>query len=891
MIVNDARKPQQTLVERAFAAVRQRRSPLFQAAVLACAFLLGMVAHRQGVVGWLRSGIALAAPSAVAALDAVRDPGGTLAARRAATRLPQIHIDMGYEHFDRIRQKRDEALKRGLLFVTDDDMVPAEIRLGSGEVLRVRMRLKGDLTDHLAGDKWSYRVIARGTDHFLGMRRFSIQHPATRNYLSEWGWLETLRAEGILAPRYHFADVVFNGTSLGIFAVEEHFAGELIEAHGRREGVIVNLEETHYWERRDVLGQEPARSDMVQLGGFRNNLIEARRSARVDGNPVLAGQRDAAMGLMRAFQDGERTASEVFDAELFGRFLALSDLWEARHGLIWNNMNFYYNPITAKLEPVGFDGDAQEFIDATLYSLVRPLTSRILRDPEVARHYVQTLDRISRPEYAEELQAKLGEAYRGYRGALYQEFPESRQDIWTGVRRKQELIRRALAPTRLTLALVTGSTAAGTPAGLQVEVRNALSLPVEIVELLVGEDRIAAREAWVGGAGREVERGGIMLNGGPRSADEPVEYAVFRLPPRAARAAADGTEVRVVSRLIGLPGADTAAARSYSIALGSGPLPAIPSVEEALRRHPFLQRGDAGVLRVRPGRWDVRGDLVLPAGMTLEAGAATTLRFERQAILFTHSPLRFAGTAEAPFVLEPQDSSWQGLMVMSARAPSTWEHVVVLNTTGIDRPGWFLTGAINFYESPIHLSLTRIHGTTAEDAINVIRTTFSFRDCEIGGARSDAFDGDFVDGVVENCRFFDIGGDGVDISGSRVVVRNTFFHDILDKAISVGEHSHVDAYGIRVERASMAVASKDRSTARVEGATLRDVTLAGFAAFVKKPEFGVARIDATGVRFLDDSRRTLVQKGSLVVLNGQRDTGIDMDVKAGYEAGILGTHK
>jgi hypothetical protein len=884
MIVNDARTPRRGPHHWLSELLRRRRSRLFDGGVLLFVFLLGMVAHRQGMAGWLRSGVALAAPRAVAALETVRDPAGALEARRHAAKLPQLHVDMGYEHYDRIRQKRDEALKRGLLFVTDEDMVPAQIRLTTGEAVRVRMRLKGDLTDHLAGNKWSYRIVTRGTDHVFGMRRFSIQHPATRNYLSEWGWLETLRLEGILAPRYTFVDVVFNGTSQGIFAVEEHFSGELIEAHGRREGVIVNLEEAHYWERRDRLGQEPWRADMLQLGGFRNNLIDTRRGSRVAGSPVLAGQRDAAIGMLRAFQEGERTASDVFDAELFGRFLALTDLWEARHGLIWNNMNFYFNPITTKLEPIGFDGDAQSFIDISLYSLVRPLTSRILGDPEVARHYVQTLDRISRPEYLRELQDSLGEQYRGYRGALHQEFPDSRADIWTGVRRKQELIRRVLEPTRQTLALVTSGVD-----GVQVELRNALTLPVEVVELMAGEERVAAAEAWTGGGGRRTAAG-VMLDGGSRDIDEPLKYARFTLPPHLARAAAV-SEVRVVTRIVGLAALDTAAARPYVPVLRDGPLPRLPTVEEALRRHPFLEAGGPGLLRVRPGRWDVRGDLVVPAGTALEAGPGTTLRFERQAILFTRSPLRFAGEAGAPVVLEPQDSSWQGLMVMSAREPSTWDHVVVLHTSGIDRPGWFLVGAVNFFESPIHLVRTRIYGTTAEDAINVIRTTFSFRDCEIGGARSDAFDGDFVEGVVENCRFYEIGGDAVDVSGSRIVVRNTFFHDILDKAISAGEHSQVQAYGMRAERVSMAVASKDRSTVRVEGATLRDISLAGFAAFVKKPEFGVARLDATGVQFLDDSRRTLVQKGSLVVLNGQHDTGVDMDVKAGYEAGILGTHK
>ena len=79
-------------------------------------------------------------------------------------------------------------------------MVKAEWRF-AGRSIPVKMRLKGDWVDHLRGDKWSYRVHVEGEDAFLGMRHFSIQNPATRNYLYEWAYLEHLRAEKEW-PRY-----------------------------------------------------------------------------------------------------------------------------------------------------------------------------------------------------------------------------------------------------------------------------------------------------------------------------------------------------------------------------------------------------------------------------------------------------------------------------------------------------------------------------------------------------------------------------------------------------------------------------------------------------------------------------------------------------------------
>ena len=50
-------------------------------------------------------------------------------------------------------------------------------------------------------------------------------------------------------------------------------------------------------------------------------------------------------------------------------------------------------------------------------------------------------------------------------------------------------------------------------------------------------------------------------------------------------------------------------------------------------------------------------------------------------------------------------------------------------------------------------------------------------------------DGDFVNGLIYNCQFSEVSGDGVDFSGSNVSVENCFFKNIDDKSISVRKKS------------------------------------------------------------------------------------------------------
>ncbi len=97
---------------------------------------------------------------------------------------PHIFIDVKFRHFEKLREKRDAALEQNALFTAADDLVPAKIR-HLGETTKVRIRLKGDFTDHLLTDKWSLRVEVRGDKQLFGMRRFSLQAPSTKNYHHE----------------------------------------------------------------------------------------------------------------------------------------------------------------------------------------------------------------------------------------------------------------------------------------------------------------------------------------------------------------------------------------------------------------------------------------------------------------------------------------------------------------------------------------------------------------------------------------------------------------------------------------------------------------------------------------------------------------------------------
>ncbi len=71
--------------------------------------------------------------------------------------MDQIAINVSTENFNQILTKRTEALEAKVLISNDDDWVKANINWNSDSE-KCKLRLKGDWTDHLIGQKWSFRI-------------------------------------------------------------------------------------------------------------------------------------------------------------------------------------------------------------------------------------------------------------------------------------------------------------------------------------------------------------------------------------------------------------------------------------------------------------------------------------------------------------------------------------------------------------------------------------------------------------------------------------------------------------------------------------------------------------------------------------------------------------
>lgn len=791
----------------------------------------------------------------------------------ARPEIERITIDIKYKDFMRLAYQREIALEQGILVAGEDDFVPATIS-HNGESVEVRLRLKGDSTDHLEGDKWSYRIKVKGDNTLLGMKEFSIQHPKTRNYVYEWIFHQALKREGLVSLRYDFVHVTLNGKDLGVFALEEHFEGRLIENNQQREGPIVRFDEDPIWAEV-AIQQSFLSRDYLVFNSFLPTSIDTYDTNKISSDPSVYDQHIRAIYLLESFRRGELKTSEVFDTQKLASFFAIADLVGAQHSINWSNMRFYYNPITSRLEPIGFDGDSGKLIRALsvgLSPLVDPIfLETVFSDLLFYEEYVRALERVSEPSYVDTLLAELDDELKRNLDIIYGEFlvPESRWPVifYEGnLYQNQQFIRKALNPTKGMLAYFHGAT----EDYIELELGNIQTMAIEVLGVTYeGLPLLKPTETTILPE-RPVSYVAPVLECKLRST-RTVDYQIarFTLPAGFVWSEEMSKDLKIRYRLLG-----TGRIREEVVI----PWPFLGDdfvksdffgKEPNVRDFDFLVIDESTKrIRVAPGTWNLDQSLIIPEGYRVIAGEGTRFNLSNSATILSYSPLEFVGDEGASIVIQSTDSTGQGIVVMNADQASVLKYVTFRNLSNPSQSGWELTGAVTFYESPVAISDCQFVGSRSEDALNLVRSDFSIDQTLFSQMFSDAIDADFTRGRIANTYFIEAGNDAIDASGSIIEVENISIDGTGDKGVSAGERSQISGSGINIKNAQIGLASKDMSQLTVQSVEISDSAI-GLAAYQKKAEFGPASMEVHGLEMATVDTPYLVEVHSRVVVDSE----------------------
>lgn len=881
-----------------------------------------------------------------------RDPTPELLPRprQATGELPLLEITIAAADWQKITAHRERALAAKFLFPDPAAIVPATIRRGDRTV-EGTARLKGDWTDHYDTDQWSLRIEL--DEPLQGMRRFSIQHPKTRGYVMEWLVMRTAEKLGVLAPRVEFVHASINGREPKVYYLEERPGKEMLEARGRRDGPIVKFGEDALWSTHKQLdflsvGVLPSDFERMYLAyDAPAEVMSERRLAKVetlnrridravkqarDLQALIVAQ-DLANHSTRVQQSlaqlQGRTVDDLFVTPALGRLLALYTFYQGFHGLLWNQLRLYHDPVRDRLEPIANDSDGSFLLRPGEIVVGSPDARWFRQSPTALTTAYEQLGEMTEPGWAkdlmQELRPELLRAAAAMKATGIQIPGFDVLDSLDTLMRQQvdrlaAFVRPEVAATfdARVVELMDFDSSEHEPGpmrAIEVDVRATTKVPTRIDTFVLSNGRALSPALTAVGIAGEPDTADLVV----RLPDDAVLLPTdgralrFRFPldgrlaglsevqamKRAIRqqlVTPDPTDLTITARYrpVSEPEArqqELVLRTNYDASATTTGRPTPPSLWQALEQHAFLTYDlDSRELRVLPGSHVVEQDVILPDAVTLHIGAGTELVLAHGTVLVMGA-MRSSGTATNPVKLRAADPTqgFEGILVLGTAGPSVLTHTEFSHARAINRGGWQTTGGITFLAQRVELTGCHFHAALGEDALNLIGTRCRLEGCRFTGGPSDLFDGDFVSGEVLRCHFRGSGEDALDVSGSVLSVSNCTFVEIGDKALSVGEGSRLTARDCRVRSAAIAMASKDRSRAVAERLTVDRVEHFVFASYIKKPEFGASQIEAKKLTWNGAGKpRHLAQTTCTVAVDGQTIATEDIDVGALYRAKVLG---
>lgn len=761
-----------------------------------------------------------------------------------------LDLSVDPKDLDALEQVVRKARERGVIMREGNDYVPAELTAG-GSTFKAKVRIKGKMADHVTGEKWSFRVVVRKDKGFRGMQRFSLQHPGTRNYLCDWFYHRLMEGEGLVALRYGFVRLRFNGEDLGVYAYEEHFGPELLAHNMRMKGPLFRFDPGLFWEHR---------LNMLEKVRY-NEPFAAYQAAAVDGfgtedlekDPVQRGYFEEAVARMTAFRSGELRASEVFDADKVARRHAILDLVGGHHSMDWSDVKFYYDPVVKRIEPVAYESfsafhirtlaGSDRYVGGSDPSM--DLHDAYFNDPELFARYVHHLERVSRKEFLDSAFSTLATALDTASAILYREFPYKELD--RSIYYKNQLIIRRL------LDVPKGFHAYAAPAvdSLRITIVPIEGLPMEVFGAVAADGRLLP----------PTERT-IVPCRKPGTVGRPIEVRIA-LDEAWRKAAPARVELRYA--VLGASTMRTVEVFPYACTDGMA-LPAFTApAGYDLRNETMFHVDDAGkLLHIMPGAHTISHDVFIPAGYTVRATAPLRLDLVGGARIVSRSPMDWCGAEDAPISIGSSDAGGGGLVLLSTNAGSRFRHV---RFEGFG-PSAHGTPAIVLQEAGAEWQHCELAEVRTRDLLLVVRSSVVLNACSFTGGR-DQLALAYAQAALSELDLQGAGDDAIAVKGGSVGLRNSAVAAAQGSALVMDEFAEAGVTGGRFASASDVVGVAEGARLELSDARLGPTPAAALDVEGLHARHGPSTVMFKAVE-IDATMPLKIGKGNDVSVNGEK---------------------
>jgi hypothetical protein len=730
--------------------------------------------------------------------------------KKENSNLKEIEIFIKFKHLENLLNDRKKALIEDINDGSKN--VPCKVSDGTN-IFKCKVKLKGNRSDHWTSIKrMSLRISVKG-GYIHGMKEFAIQKPGSRQFPYDVMFHEVNNKLGRLSTnRQGFFKISFNGENWGVMNAEPVIDEKFLEVQEvKRLGTfrISNEDRSAYFRKwndgryLDYYIADP--SVTINIKGNDNEVL---------ANPVLK-EVFSHVHLSISNKDGS-----IFDRQKMIANLALALTWGNTHTLGARNMFFTWNAYQQNLEPILTDQgswrDAKEYTQ----KLSLPYAYRIIFDqkPLDESELMQELDKLDNF-------FKENNPINGINSLKDKFFPNDQRFSKTPIYDNLTFLKSNA--TEIVQKLNSLS-------NLSSSDNNTIQQKTITKEQLKKIAKVSEIFHYSDGTLRIFNLLGDTIKVESIIADTKI-INVDRMIPHSVNESLSYIEIK--TDLVGnynenilvkfnINGEEKINKSDFSFTKINYELASPKEAKSFCKINNFEEECElSGELNFDESKIFHSKTIIHPGTkITLQSGVS----------LIFNSSVDMNGTKERPINIEGIDSG--GIYIQNVNDhSSSVKNTNFSNLATVNSLLRRFTGSVNGYGGSFNLTSVSITNGEAEDQLNIVNANVKISGLEITNAMSDAFDCDFCSGTIENILISDVGGDGLDISGSDLTISKMTAKNINDKAFSVGEKSIANINNSLFDNIATGIAVKDSSIVKASNISLKNVTYDAFMTYIKKP--------------------------------------------------------
>ncbi len=780
----------------------------------------------------------------------------------------KIEINIPFEELEKIKNDRKKALKLKRL------INPTEVNISikfMGKNYKARARIKGDLSNHWSNNKqWSLRIELRNDKTIFGLNSFGLMAHENRDFPYNYLIEEMLKSYGLLNTVYHPVKVKLNGENWGIMLLEEQYSDSFFARNKIKEAPIFRFRSEINEQLKSKHKNIPNIDNIIKWQGYldvSSGYKKVYKKTNIPGEKTNETLYSVAKSIHQSLElNQEEYFDQIInflDVEKFAKAYAIISVFGSNTSLNYNNIRYYLNPYTLKLEPILRNHLSKEISEN--FVIKQKIFLLLSKQTNFKDIFIKTV--IDIENNLELINKKNIEICKIYGKICEKKFnlEKLKKNIYF-LKKNQFFIQEPLEKTSVKFNTI--NTQLINSEKLNLRAFNDGTL---IISNLTSEKI-------------DIDKFNISNSNDCKNCSIKIDHIIL---PSSFNKITNNKIQTILKSNKGDKGIINYSDENLNKFNQSVLIEDYKLKSSLIFKPPYTKINKNFIIKddkyiLTKGEYQFKEPLIIPAGKDLIVEGGSILKmYEGSYIEIQNGSLKLDGkNARIKILSYKPGIFWKGIYVNSNNKDSFIYNSEISNIDFFNNSLIQLTGGINFYNSNVEIKNSKFSNFNSEDAINLINSKFDIQNIEIKNTNSDAIDFDFSNGKVEKSTFTNIKGDALDFSGSNAYLKKLNLKNIDDKAISVGEESNIEISEIKITDSKFGIASKDSSKVIGKKILVENCIWYDFAAYQKKSFFNGGYINLKEVK---GCNKSISQNKSQIFVNEKKVNTKKINVKDLYE--------